>query len=111
MIKCPFKDPNKVKQFEGMVRLYNTKHRDLFLPDGIRRGPGTFGSSTASWFWKGYDGYMRGPEKNSVAYVLFRVGQAIAKQARIDGNYLIECPKNMWCPSGIAADCVPHNYE
>ena len=109
MVKSPFKDANKTKQFDGMVRLYNTKHRDLFLPEGVRRGPGRLGSSTASWFWKGYDGYPRGPEKNSGVYVLYRAGQLIAKQAIKDGRYLAECPKNIWCPTGIAAVDFPAN--
>ena len=76
-IRNPFKQPLLAKQFDAMIRVYETKHRDLIRADGGR----CMGNAWATNFWRGYDGckLMRwdAAAKQTPAYACYRAGQVI----------------------------------
>ena len=98
IIKTPFKDKEKARQFEAMVKAYDTRHKDLIRPDGNR----CEGNGWASSFWKGYDpdyAAMWSPRwdrgsKNTIGYICWRAGIAVRKRELSIGNKLIPRPHN-----------------
>ena len=84
-----FKDPGMRREYDGAMLAYNTKHKNLFLPNGERRKSPDLGSSFATFFWGGYDGFTVGMfnfeskgDRNTIAYAHYRAGQDAAKQHR-----------------------------
>ena len=74
-IRNPFRIPMLHKQFDAMVFAYNTKHRDLIRPDGVRPG-----NAWAQAFWRGFDGVPRPARdnlKDTPAYACWKAGAAV----------------------------------
>lgn len=73
-------------QYDGAVKAFEMKHRDLFLPDGTPRRTSnmTIGSSFASYFWHGYNGTLIGrgftdaASREMLGYAIYRAGQDCA---------------------------------
>jgi hypothetical protein len=79
-----FRDPTMRQQYDGAMRAYKARHRDLF-----RDGRQFVGSSFANAFWDGFNG-RRGPGRGwaadaasraCIAYAYWRAGQDAAKAA------------------------------
>ncbi len=75
----PFRDKYKRANYDGVLRLYAMRHRDLFRPDGSRN-TGSFYRD----FWKGYDGALDHlnwdrASKDMLAYVYYRAGKNTAQ--------------------------------
>jgi hypothetical protein len=77
-ITNPFRQKDRKRMFDGVVRAYLAKHRDIGTPDKRHRG-----NSIAGYFWRGYDNVR--PEqwdresREMMAYVSYRAGQEVAK--------------------------------
>jgi len=57
-MRNPFRQKDRAKVYQAAVECYQSKHRDLFLADGTRRGAHRYSLSSnfAISFWDGYDG-------------------------------------------------------
>jgi hypothetical protein len=79
MIRNPFKIDYSRRNFDGVVKAYETKGRMLFYPDGSRCN----GNSFAADFWRGYDGINAKQwdteSRKMLGYVFFRAGQLVRK--------------------------------
>ena len=79
-IKNPFRNDVMRKQFDLMVSAHDTKHRDLFLPNGDQRR----GSSIANAFWDGHKNETRSlfcrdaSIRNTPAYACWKAGRSVA---------------------------------
>lgn len=75
-----FKDRTLRKEYDAAAFAFQTKHRNLFYPDGSR----CYGSSFASFFWRGFDGICMGKwdraSKKILAYAYWRAGQDAARR-------------------------------
>lgn len=71
-----FKDATMRREYDSVMHMFWTKHRNLFLPNGER----STGSSVSSFFWQGYDGKVMGAgwdaaSKKMIGYAYWRAGQ------------------------------------
>lgn len=75
-IRNPFKDERLKKTFDGLIMLFQTRHKDLFSSDGQPHRLNGF----ASPFWRGYFGEVPGMViKGTPAQASYRAGQACRK--------------------------------
>jgi hypothetical protein len=81
-----FRDKTLRTNYDAAVLCFETKHRDLFYPDGTE----CHGSSFASYFWKGFHGVsgkglvrFDAASKKTLAYAFWRAGQDCAKKDRV----------------------------
>lgn len=87
MKKMAFKDKFMQTNYDAALVVYQTRHRDLFLPNGDRRRSPNLGSSFAQAFWAGYDGLTVGQyryPKNTLAYAYWKAGKDCAKREPFD---------------------------
>jgi hypothetical protein len=78
-----FKDKTMRREYDAGVRMWETKDRNLFYPDGtICRG-----SSFAVYFWDGFNKTGRQDydpkSRQMTGFAYFRAGQDCAKKARV----------------------------
>ena len=76
----PFRNPLSRKQFDQCLEMYETKHRNFFLPDGSPHRNNSF----AAAFWAGYNGLKTGlwdysSNKAQIDYIFYRAGQEVKK--------------------------------
>jgi hypothetical protein len=72
-----FRDPALRKQFDAMIRGYQTSHPDIIRPDGSKHR----GNAAAFAFWIGFEGgnaeklYPTASSRRTIPYACFRAGQ------------------------------------
>jgi hypothetical protein len=79
-VRNPFRQRDRKRHFDGMVKAYLTKHKNLVRADGSRHN----GNSWATYFWRGYDDSIPArawdaSSKEMMAYVTYCAGRAVAK--------------------------------
>ena len=84
-----FKDPTMHREYDAVMGMFETKHRNLFMDNGERRHSPNYGSSLATSFWGGFDGRAEGmfnfgdkASRNTLAYAHWRAGQDAAEWCR-----------------------------
>jgi hypothetical protein len=83
-ISNPFRNPAHRAAFDECVRSY------VAMAGGIRRADGSrvVGNSIATTFWRGFDGvkgpghYISRADRETLGYVYWRAGQAVAKAVK-----------------------------
>lgn len=88
-MRNPFRAAIMRAQFDGLVRAYDTKHRDLITADGLRNR----GNGAAGPFWLGYDGLARerwnAASRKMIAWACYRAGEAVRQREEAAGRPLI----------------------
>lgn len=75
-----FRDRTMRANYAGAVKAWETKHPNLFYPDGTR----CLGSSMAGAFWRGFDGTQIGAgftdkaSRNTLMYAYYKAGRHCA---------------------------------
>jgi hypothetical protein len=75
----PFRERIKRETYNAIVGCYETRHRDLFRPDGSQGR----GNAWAGWFWRGYNGVEPNwdrASKDSPGYACWCAGRDIRKR-------------------------------
>lgn len=74
-LRNPFKAGSiMAKQFDGMLRLFAERHRDVLREGGAAR---CMGNSMATSFWRGYDSAPpHVVPRNALVWACYRAGQA-----------------------------------
>lgn len=86
----PFRNKMMRGCYDGAIKTYEANHRNLFLSDGRRRYQGCYGSSFATYFWKGYDGLADGltrwdrSSKNTTGYAVWCAGRDVRRAEEED---------------------------
>lgn len=83
----PFRNKHMRQAFDDAVSMFNTRHKNLFLADGVTPHRG---NSWAGMFWRGYEGTQIGvwdrASKQQLAYATWCAGKAVrAALARVGG--------------------------
>jgi len=80
-----FRDKTMRLSYDVAVFAYETKHRDLFLPNGERRRVGCYGSAVARAFWHGFDGIGANRwddfSRRTLSYPIWCAGRDMAKRS------------------------------
>lgn len=87
-----FSDPTLHREYEAVMQMFATKHRNLFQANGAR----SMGNSIAGMFWRGFDGIVLGgawdaASKKTLGYAHWRAGQDARKLANAAGSKEGEC--------------------
>lgn len=85
-VRNPFRDKNMRQAFDDAVRMYQTRHANLFTADGKPHRL----NSWAGMFWRGFDGTTIGQwdsaSRKTLSYPTWRAGAAVAAAlARVGG--------------------------
>jgi hypothetical protein len=72
------------REYDGAIRAFEMRARDLFLPDGARPPLGSCASSFATLFWRGYDGVAFGTgwdavSRKTIGYAIWCAGRDLAR--------------------------------
>ena len=74
-VRNPFRNKHMRQAFDDAVRMYNTRHKNLFRADGKTAHRG---NSWAGMFWRGYEGTSIGQwdaaSRKTMAYPTWRAG-------------------------------------
>ena len=73
-IRCPFANPQRRKQFDGMLKDYRLRSSALFHGNGRENRSNNIGEA----FWRGWHGERFIWDKEAPLYVAYRAGSAIA---------------------------------
>jgi hypothetical protein len=88
IMRIPFRNRIYRKNYLLTLQVFQTRHRDLFQPNGQRR----YGSSFAGLFWRGYDGikgpnqYVTRADKDTLGYVYWIAGRDCAVADKAAGS-------------------------
>jgi hypothetical protein len=86
-VKNPFRRDDLRKQFDDVVRCYESQSKALFATTTSGRKVGRAGNSWAACFWAGYDGMTTGarvPTRNEISYPWYVAGKAVrAEKANV----------------------------
>jgi hypothetical protein len=76
-VRCPFRTPERRKQFEGMVKDYRLRNRTLFrFPAGENRS-----NNIGEAFWRGFHAESFIWDREAPLFVAYRAGEVIRAMA------------------------------
>jgi hypothetical protein len=82
-MRNPFRNREMLRVYNGAIKTYEARHKNLFLSNGERRRSPNYGSSFAASFWNGYDGIGADRwdkvSRTWAAYAVWRAGRDIRR--------------------------------